>query len=166
MALLGRTATALVALVAATLLWLVLAPPALGGSLTLVTVQGSSMEPTLWTGDLVLLRRAPTYEVGEVVAFRSDMAGAVVLHRIVAYEPETGRAVLRGDNNDFLDRDRPLPDDVIGRLVLHLPAAPADLLRASVPWLVGLGAALTLLLIAEAQRPRPRRRPLRAGRRP
>jgi len=157
-----RSLTTLVTVVSLSLLWLVLAPASLGGSLTLVSVQGSSMEPTLETGDLALLHRDSAYAVGEVVAFRSDMAGALVLHRIVADEPATGRFILKGDNNDFLDRYRPLPDEVVGRMVLHIPVGPADLIRASVPWLLGLGAAIVLLLLAEVARPaRPARRRLR-----
>lgn len=146
-------------------LWLLLAPGALGGTLSVVTIQGTSMQPTLYTGDLVVLSRAPTYAVGDAVAFRSDMAGAVVLHRIIAQEPDTGRYVLIGDNNDFLDRYRPLPEEVVGRMVLRVPFHLAALIRAAVPWLLGLGAALAVALLVQAAGPEPRRRrrPSRTG---
>ncbi|MFP4148640.1 MAG: signal peptidase I [Nitriliruptoraceae bacterium] len=167
MDLLQRTVSTAVPVVALALLWLVLAPPDLGGSLTLVTVQGSSMEPTLVTGDLAVLQRAQDYAVGEVVAFRSDMAGAVVLHRIVAQEPDTQRFVLVGDNNDFLDRYRPAREEIVGRMVLTIPAGVASALTSSVPWLLGIGAALTVLLLHGLLYPaRGRRRgALRGGRR-
>ena len=160
-----RRATGSVLLLAAlVLLWMTAAPATMGGPLSVVTIQGSSMEPTLFSGDLVLLRRAADYQVGEAVAFRSDMAGAVVLHRIVAEEASTGRYVLIGDNNDFLDRYRPLPEEVVGRMVLRIPADVAAALRDSVPWVAGLGAALLVMFLRETLLPRPRRRPLRSSR--
>jgi signal peptidase I len=167
MDLLHRTAATALPVVALALLWLLLAPPAWGGSLSVVTVQGTSMEPTLETGDLAVLRRADDYTVGEVVAFRSDMAGAVVLHRIIAQEPDTQRFVLIGDNNDFLDRYRPLPEEIVGRMVLQIPFQAASVLTASVPWLLGVAAALVILLLRQRTHPaRARRRgPLRSARR-
>lgn len=160
-------ASGLVLVVVAGLLWLLAAPAHLGGTLTLVSIQGTSMEPTLYTGDLVVLRRAPSYEIGEAVAFRSDMAGAVVLHRIVAIEPGTGRYILIGDNNAFLDRYRPLPDEVIGRMVLRVPADVGALARVSTPWLLAAAGTLALLfgLQVAGFGPGRRRRPLTSSRR-
>lgn len=160
-------ASGLVLVVVAGLLWLLAAPAHLGGTLTVVSIQGTSMEPTLVSGDLVVLRRAPTYEIGEAVAFRSDMAGTTVLHRIVAVEPGTGRYILIGDNNAFLDRYRPLPEEVVGRMVLRLPGDVGALARLATPWL--LAAAGTLLLLLGFQiagfGPSRRRRPLSSSRR-
>lgn len=57
---LGRAAL-FVAVAAA---WVLLAPSAFGGQTSYVIVAGASMEPTLHQGDLVLARRAPSYEIG------------------------------------------------------------------------------------------------------
>jgi signal peptidase I len=85
--------------------WCFLAPPKLGGSTSFTTVDGTSMLPTLKRSDLVALRPAATYRVGDVVGYRSVLLGRIVLHRIVAIHD--GRYVLKGDNNSFLDPDRP-----------------------------------------------------------
>jgi len=100
--------------------WLFLAPPQLGGSTSYAIVYGSSMEPSLHRGDLVLLRSASAYGVGDVASYRSSELGRTVLHRIV--EQRGDRFVFKGDNNDFLDSSRPTAEDVIGTQWVHLPA--------------------------------------------
>src|SRR5215210_4036826 len=114
-----RTASlsALVALVLAAA-WLFL-PTALGGSTTYVSTYGTSMEPRFSTGDLAVLRPAGSYEVGDVVAYRSEGLDTTVLHRIV--ERDGDRFVTQGDNNDFLDEDTPTADDVLGSLWFRVP---------------------------------------------
>src|SRR5258705_12620813 len=67
--------------------WLMLAPIGFGGSTGYALVVGSSMEPRIQRGDLVLVRQSAGYGVGDVVAYRSAVLGRTVLHRIV----------LRGD---------------------------------------------------------------------
>lgn len=93
--------------------WWVL-PPSLGGRTTVFVTKGVSMEPMLRDGDLAVLHRARTYEVGDVVAFYSKSIRATVLHRVVAVQD--GRLTTKGDNNDFLDVDHPRHGDVVGRL--------------------------------------------------
>ncbi len=126
--------------------WLFLAPPRLGGQTSYALVVGSSMEPRPRRGDLVLVRRAGDYRVGEVVLYRSRLLGRDVLHRIVRREGE--RFVFKGDNNGFLDSDRPTKADLVGRLWLRLPAVGGALgwLRrpAAAALVVGLAALLAL----------------------
>jgi len=52
-------------------LWLVLAPTQLGGPASYASISGGSMEPRLHQGDLVVVRRADAYRVGDVVAYRN-----------------------------------------------------------------------------------------------
>src|SRR5262245_42576463 len=86
---------AVAALVAA---WATLAPSQLGGPVSYALVVGSSMEPKLERGDLVVTRPAADYRVGDVVLFHDRDLGRDVLHRIVAVGD--GRFVTKGDNND------------------------------------------------------------------
>lgn len=106
-------------------LWLVLARPVgLGGATSYVKVSGTSMEPSLHTGDLAILRQAAEYEAGDVVAYRvprpSPVAGEVVIHRIARVEPD-GSFVMQGDNNDSIDPWRPRASDVLGRMFVSVP---------------------------------------------
>ena len=92
------------------------------GSRTII-VSGPSMEPTMHTGDVMLVWPRPSYEIGDVVVYRvpEDLpgAGALVVHRIVDHEAD--RLVLRGDNNDEIDPWKPQTDDVVGRQLLLIP---------------------------------------------
>lgn len=54
------------------------------GQIAYVATHGVSMEPQFHRGDLAVVRPAASYEVGDVVAYRSELLDTVVLHRIVA----------------------------------------------------------------------------------
>src|SRR5687768_2700988 len=103
--------------------WFFLAPQSVGGNVAYAVVTGQSMEPGLSADDLVIVREQPSYSVGEAIAYRSRNLGQIVLHRVVA--EEDGRFVTQGDNNDFLDADRPSDADVIGKQWIHIPRAGA-----------------------------------------
>lgn len=111
-------ALAAVGLVAAG--WWYLAPPTLGGSSTFVIVDGTSMLPKFKRNDLVLIRPASSYHVGEVVAYRSHLLHRVVMHRIVKIHD--GLYTFKGDNNNFLDPEPAHRSDLIGTARVHLPA--------------------------------------------
>ncbi|HET7767799.1 MAG TPA: S24/S26 family peptidase [Chloroflexota bacterium] len=117
----------LLALIAA---WLVLAPVPLGGSVSYVSIVGNSMLPGIRLGDLVLVRRSATYEVGQVVAYRHPDVGTVV-HRIVATDGV--QYTLQGDNNTWLDSYTPRRSEVLGTLWMHLPGGGTLLGRLRSP---------------------------------
>lgn len=109
--------SAFVALVLATV-WLVW-PTGLGGETTYVTTHGVSMQPRFHTGDLAVLSPADAYSVGDVVAYRSPSLKTIVMHRIVSVDGEG--FVTKGDNNTWLDQDRPTQRDILGRLFVRVP---------------------------------------------
>jgi signal peptidase I len=124
--------------------WLVLLRPArLGGPGSYVVVSGTSMEPGLHTGDLAILWRADRYDRGDVIAFRVDEGGTVI-HRVIGGDQRAGY-VTQGDNRETPDQWRPLPNVILGRMWLHLPAAGQAMgsLRAS-GWIGGSLAALAV----------------------
>ena len=140
--------------------WFLLAPPLLGGSTSYVMTAGTSMEPGFHTGDLVLVRKADAYQVGDVAAYHSARLGTAVLHRIVG--AEGGRYVFKGDSNSWLDSERPGNGDLVGKLWLHVPMAGGLFgLRSPPKIAVVAGVAMFLLLGgagAAAKRTRNRRR--------
>jgi signal peptidase I len=157
------SAVAALVLAAAWFFW----PTALGGATTYVSTYGASMEPGLHTGDLAVLRPAGSYSVGDVVAYRSESLDTVVMHRIVA--GDAAGFVTQGDNNDWLDEDRPTDDEILGRLFLSIPQGGKALAALRSPGVVlalGAGAAAGVLTAAlprrrrrGARRPAHRRRP-------
>ena len=126
-------------------LWWAAAPPALGGETTMVTIDGSSMLPHYKRSDLVVLRRAPNYKVGDVVGYESSMLHRVVLHRIVANH--NGHYTFKGDNNSFTDPEQPTRADLAGKAAIHLPAAGNALQWLRRPWVLALLAALAVLTL-------------------
>jgi signal peptidase I len=130
--------------VLATLWWLA-APTALGGRTTLVTVDGTSMLPTYRGSDIVVLRPASGYRIGEIVGYRSALLHRVVLHRIVGQRD--GRYTLKGDNNTYTDPEQPTREQLIGRAVLRLPAAGKVTNRLHRPWLLALLAAAAVVTV-------------------
>ena len=116
---------AVAARVSVALCWLVfLHPQELGGSAKYVVVSGTSMEPTMHTGDLLVARRQDSYEVGDVAVYRVPIVevggGQQVVHRIVGGSPEEGY-LLQGDNRDLPDQWRPTAAELVGDQMLHVP---------------------------------------------
>lgn len=152
--------------------WIVFAPMPLGGQAGYVIVSGGSMEPTLHAGDLVIVRQATDYQIGDVVAYREPFVG-LVIHRIIAREGL--RYILQGDNNAWRDPYHPLREDIVGKFWLHLPR-----LGQIVAWLrsppglallAALGGAIILMVHPAAEPPvgsqaRRKRRALRPLPRP
>ncbi|HHX65875.1 MAG TPA: hypothetical protein GX702_13415 [Chloroflexi bacterium] len=153
----------LAGLVAAPVWFLFLRPAALGGPASYIIVSGSSMRPTLEDGDLVVVRRQPTYAVGDVVAFRTDQGN--VIHRIVGGSPEEGY-LLQGDNRDYADEWRPRVEDVLGRRWLHLPSGGRALPSLRQPYFMAALTGGLALIVLDKPAQKTRRKAGRMVRRP
>jgi len=126
------------------------------GSVASVATHGVSMEPRFHTGDLAVVRGAEAYRVGDVVAYRSEMLDTVVMHRIVA--ADGGRFTLQGDNNTWLDPERPTHDELIGKLAFRVPQGAVWLGRLTSPVALALMAFSVLAAGGTAAHTRRRRR--------
>ncbi len=152
---LRRTVAGLALAGLAVVAWLLLAPQQLGGPIAVVSTYGNSMLPTYDASDLVIVVKASSYEVGDVVAYPSDeLGGAVVLHRIV--DTDGSGYVTQGDNNGWLDPDRPTDDELMGTARLHVPAA-GRLLEVPTPVRAAVVTVLAGLALFGGQRPGRRR---------
>ena len=100
-------------------MWIAFAPAKLGGQVSYVMVNGMSMEPGYHTGDLVIVRKAETYQVGDVVTYRDSEMGAFVIHRIISIEQ--GQFIIKGDNNSWLDAYHPTQEEIVGKQWIHAP---------------------------------------------
>ena len=121
---------------------MVFAPLAFGGQTTYVIVAGASMEPALHQGDLVLARRTPSYQVGQVVAYDHPQVGPVI-HRIIGMNGI--RYVLQGDSNSWVDSYSPSAAEILGASWIVLARAGSLLTALRTP--VGL-ALLSLVFSA------------------
>jgi signal peptidase len=125
--------------VAVAAVWVLLAPSSFGGQTAYVIVAGASMEPTLHQGDLVLARRAPAYDVGQVVTYTHPQVGSVI-HRII--DRQGTHYLLQGDNNSWIDSYAPSAEEVVGGSWLVIRRGGALLMTLRTP--AGL-AVLSLL---------------------
>ncbi len=144
--------------------WFFLAPPQLGGSTLYSATVGTSMEPLFHAGDLAVVRRAPSYKVGQVVLYESPVFHRAVLHRIIV--AQHGHYFFKGDNNDFVDAGYATRGDLLGRLWFRVPKAGRALSWIGKPRhsaLVAAAGTLLLLLVGARAVPRALRRRRRRG---
>ena len=153
-----RILSMLFSIAATVALWACIAPAHLGGSLSYVTIKGTSMNPGIHAGDVVVLKPSAPYNVGDVIAYRSNMNGAPILHRVIDITGD--RFLMQGDNNNFVDDYRPTEADVIGQKILLIPKGSSIVAVATRPWFITAVGVLTLLFVvvlgirAERQRRR------------
>ncbi len=120
--------------------WYLFAPSQLGGHAAYVTTTGTSMEPKLHEGDVVIVRSFSEYHVGDVVAYHNPDIGQVVLHRIVALDGD--RFVMKGDNNTWLDSYRPAEGEILGGMAALVPGMGGPLGAVRTPW--GMSAVVSM----------------------
>lgn len=120
------------------------APTQLGGQAAFVIVNGNSMEPLYHRGDLVILRTADDYPVGDIVTYRHPQIGPVI-HRIIGRDAE--RFVFRGDHNNFIDPYRPIRSELIGKAWIFVPSVGNVIEQLRKPLSMAILAAVAGVLI-------------------
>lgn len=154
----GREVLSWIVLVLVMAVWAVtLRPTQLGGPATFVVVSGDSMEPTLHSGDLVLLRAQDSYDVGDIATFAvpegEPGAGALIIHRLVDTAGDAW--VPQGDNRDRVDEWRPTDDDIKGELWVHVPRGGEHLMMVLQPPLLAAiaGGIATMWFLMREPKP-------------
>jgi signal peptidase I len=136
-------------------------PAQYGGLTGLTVVPGKSMEPTYFTGDLVVSIRLPEYKVGDVISYLVPVgqtgAGTRILHRITEIDKTTGGAfyTTSGDNN-FGAPDPWMigQKDVMGTALFVLPGFGTLLGGMSNPLLVALILSFMIVVVVWSADPR------------
>jgi len=138
--------------------WFLFIPTQFGGQTAYAIVNGNSMEPTFQRGDLVILRTANSYHIGDIATYRHPEIGPVI-HRIIGQEQ--GHFIFQGDHNKWIDSYQPKQDEIIGKLWWHVPKAGTYLGQVRQPWLISLLAMVIVVFGTisikkpEFQRPQP-----------
>lgn len=139
--------------VASVTLWVAVAsaawfvwPTSLGGCTTLTIVSGHSMEPTYYTGDLVVTRCGQP-KVGDIVVYTPPELGGRIIHRLISGDGQTGWQV-KGDNNSWVDPFIPTNHDVLGIARLHVPKIGLFAKLVTTPYVWASLIVLALALLA------------------
>ena len=122
-------------------------PTGLHGSTSMVIVSGHSMEPTYFTGDLVIARKMDP-SVGDVIVYApASLGGSQIVHRIIGGNATDGWK-MQGDNNNFVDPFTPKGSEVKGVVLVHYAnfGRITVLLLNPIVWALVLLAAVVLLL--------------------
>ena len=92
------------------------------------TVMSGSMEPTLNVGGVILVEKVDTAELeeGDIITFLSNdtsLNGKVVSHRIIQVVKNENLTmyITKGDANKVRDDAAAIPENVIGRVIFHVP---------------------------------------------
>ena len=111
------------------------------------------MLPTILPGSLVITKKAPQYQIDEIVSFTQEEEGAkrVVVHRIID-QTDMG-FVIKGDNNPKKDPGYPTYEDINGKVIFATPyfGDMISLLRNPV-LLFASSIGITLIQFAQKRR--------------
>jgi len=124
-------------------------------------ILGHSMNPTLFEGDLVLLKSTnpANLKVGDVIGFRITPGNqskyglpANFVHRISAIQGSGGSIQIstKGDNNPTPDSFTTVGDNVSGVMVFHMPRAGYVLMFIGTPQARVLAVVIVLLILVYA----------------
>lgn len=94
------------------------------GKLEIKIVKSGSMEPTIKTGALVVIKPESSYKIGDVITFGKDTKTEVpTTHRIVADRVENGMLIYttKGDANEDKDTKEIKKDEIIGKNIFSVP---------------------------------------------
>ena len=81
-------------------------------------VQSGSMEPTIMTGDVIVVKSQTDYKVRDVATFK-DSSNHIITHRVT--EIKNGVFVTKGDANRTTDNGNIQFNQIIGKVIFILP---------------------------------------------
>jgi len=136
--------------------WIFFAPTQIGGSTSYMIIRGVSMNPSIHSGDLVIVRERSSYPVRGVVAYHDTLDKQTVLHRIIAIKGD--HYTFKGDNNPKPDPFQPTKAQLIGEKWIQIPYAGRALEWAQVPVNAAILAMAAILLAASGGAATQRRR--------
>lgn len=141
-----------VTLIIAVALMLLMSTVPVPGNIKVKIVQSGSMEPTIMTGGIIVIRPASLYEVGDIITFGKDTKTQIpTTHRIVKKEGSGLNAVFttKGDANDAEDPKPTNYSEIGGKVLFTLPYLGYILSFAKKPMgfvlLVGVPALIIIL---------------------
>ena len=87
-------------------------------------VLSGSMEPQIETGSLVVIAKADTYNIGDIITFGGNIKTDIpTTHRIIKVRAQSGEKIYttQGDANAHEDTKEVREKDIVGKVVFSLP---------------------------------------------
>jgi signal peptidase I len=113
------------------------------GNYKVLTVLSGSMEPSIHTGSIVVVKPLAEYKVGDVITFGEISKTKIpITHRI--YEIKDNKFITKGDANDSPDMKEVLPREVVGKVLFSVPWVGHVVSAAQKP----IGFAIVIILPA------------------
>ncbi|GEM_PF-3561266 len=94
-------------------------PSYLGGDTQFVVVNGQSMLPTFDPNSLAIVKKSPSYDVGDIAVYKDNDLNKLVIHRIIA-QSDNG-FTFKGDNNRYPDHAIVTQDNLVGKVIFVAP---------------------------------------------
>ena len=112
----------LVLLGIATVLLLISILPVPGNFKVKIVLSGS-MEPTIKTGSIVVVKPADDYKIGDIVTFQKRIDKEPTTHRIEEIRVVGGSPIYttKGDANNAEDRGEIQKEEIIGKVLFSIP---------------------------------------------
>ncbi len=92
------------------------------GGIKVKIVKSGSMEPTIMTGSIVIIKPEPAYSIGDIITFGKDTKTQIpTTHRIVAVSGSGASSEFqtKGDANDAPDPVATRMSDISGKVIFH-----------------------------------------------
>jgi len=112
------------AFIAIIALLLVVSSFPIAGNIKFLTVQSGSMEPTIKTGSVVMVRPESDYKIGDIITFGPiSKIKSPITHRINDIKVVGGNPVYitKGDANNAPDQNEVQKKDVLGKVLFFIP---------------------------------------------
>jgi len=92
------------------------------GNYKSLVVQSGSMENTIMTGDIILIKALSQYNKNDVVTFK-EADERIVTHRIIKVQDDSDNTVFitKGDANRSIDNDTVKPEQILGKVMFVIP---------------------------------------------
>jgi signal peptidase I len=95
----------------------------IAGNFQVKIIQSGSMQPTIKTGSVSVIKPAQDYKIGDIITFQSIGEIESVTHRVVDIKTENGQTkyTTKGDANNAPDLKEVPKNRVIGRVLFSIP---------------------------------------------
>lgn len=127
------------------------------GALDVKIVKSGSMEPSINTGGVVMIREIDSYTVGDVITFTSAGADIPTTHRIIGTEvsPDGGTYfVTKGDANEERDVELVSEENIIGKVLVDVPYVGfiLDFARQPLGFALLIGVPAFIIILDELEK--------------